>query len=86
MKKFLAIVLSVIILTGISVMAEDTIHNPIGGGRYEITFIDAVDTEVEGFNITDGESDSSLVIGIIGGVIIAVSALAIITVLKRKNQ
>lgn len=87
MKRILTALLTVVILISVPVIAQDAenavIHNPIGGGRYEVTFTDAVDTEVEDFN---NESNLSLIIGVVGVAVVAVSSLIVITIIKRKNR
>jgi len=73
------------------------IHRPIGGGRYNINFMESVETVVEGGlvdssndsaeNDGDGEggTDTTLIIAIIAGVVVVAVAAVVIVVLKKKK-
>lgn len=63
------------------------LHNPIGGGRYQITFMEAVDTEVEGGLIgNNGGNDLTAIIAAAVGAVVIIGALVTVVVLKKKNS
>jgi hypothetical protein len=63
------------------------LHKPIGGGRYQITFMDSVETEVEGGLMNDnGGTDLTTIILIAVGAVVVIGALVTVVVLKKKSS
>lgn len=63
------------------------IHNPIGGGRYPVTFMEAVDTQVDGLVDNNGGNNNLMtIISIAVGAVVVLGALVAVVVLKKKNS
>ena len=60
------------------------IHNPIGGGRYQVTFMEAVDTQVDGLVDKNGNGNVAWIIGGAVGAVVVIGALVGIVIAKKK--
>ncbi len=62
------------------------IHKPIGGGKYQITFTESVDTVVEGLVDNNGGNGTIwIIVAVAAVVVLAGVAVGIVTVAKKKN-